>query len=1276
MRKNCISIMTLFLLSLLFQSSAFCQTREQGVAIFEQAGGLAHRASSKEDLQNALKKYEEAMVIFERVGTDADKGSTFLDAGMVCFLLSQYQKALVYYGKCLEITKKIGSVPNEANTLLYIGNVYLKQGQYQRALEYYEKSAPMKQKLGDVVGEAAVLSSIGSVYLQLSQYQKALDYYDKSLIIEQKIGNVRGEGSNLGNIGLVYAKLGQYQKALDYYDKALKLDQKMGYVTGEALTLGNIGNVYSNLGQYQKALDYYEKSLLMKKKIGDIAGEANTLGNIGLVYSNLGQYQKGLDYYEKSLIIEQKIGNVAGEAQTLGHIGSVYSDLGQYQKAIDYQEKSLLMKQKIGDVAGEASTLANIGNVYTHLGQYQKALGYYDKSLSIKQKVGDVSGEATILGNIGSIYLSMSQYDKALEQHEKSLLMKQKIGDVAGEASTLVNIGAVHANLGQHKKSFDYYKKSLAIVQEIGDVAEEAGILGRIGLVYSELGQYQQALDLYEKALRIEQKVGDAAGEARTLGRIGMIYNYLGQYQKALVHCEKSLVMEQKIGDVLGEAMTLGNIENIYTNMGQYQKALENLERCLTISQKIGNAHLEANTFYRMGSIYTQLGKFDDALINYQFAQDVFSKIGAPTALVIDSIGNLYMDRGESDKAESYLEKSKDLRSYARFYLLRSDYELARGRYEKVLALAEKNQNADNLFIAYTGLGKVCEALNDYNKSEEYYQKAMVLTEELRSRLLPSERKNFFEVKIGGFYRNEPAKGLTRIRMKLNRPYESIEPSEMTRARAFSDVISSRSEGSVSGIPKEILGKENALVSKVASLKKELAKTDREKQADRFQNLNSEIQSAQSDLNSFIEDLWSKYPPYAAVKYPRPVTLRESKLGSDEQIVVFDVSTEGVGVKLIKDKQITQTFYTDWKSEELERDVTNFRQPLEQLKLTEFDPDLGNALYKRLLSPVIDHLPAGVPLIIIPDGILATLPFEALVVDGNPTWKKIDTEWPDSLKDYPDGLTFLGDVHPISYYQSITALTLARATNTKNKENKKLLVMADPVFDMSDQRIQGISHMKPLEQDKTNDVTLMQTIEDASQGRFRLKRLSKTTEMAGQFQQMYGENCLSLTGLKANKSDFLTKIAPDLERYSDVVFATHGVISTHVPGLMEPFLALTMIPPGTDGFLKMSDVMSLKMNAEIVALTACQTGLGKDLSGEGVMSMGRAFQYAGAKSVLMSLWSVSEAGSALLTEKFFQHLKTGKSKLDALHAARNDIRAAGYKHPFFWSAFVLVGEAY
>jgi len=186
-------------------------------------------------------------------------------------------------------------------------------------------------------------------------------------------------------------------------------------------------------------------------------------------------------------------------------------------------------------------------------------------------------------------------------------------------------------------------------------------------------------------------------------------------------------------------------------------------------------------------------------------------------------------------------------------------------------------------------------------------------------------------------------------------------------------------------------------------------------------------------------------------------------------------------------------------------------------------------------------------------------------------------------------------------------------------------------------------------------------------------QLPETGKLADDLVKMYGTNCLSITGLRADKLDFLSKIAPWMDQYGSVVFATHGVMGNQIPGIMEPFLALTLVPPGMDGFLKMSDILSLKMNSDIVALTACQTGLGKELSGEGAMSMGRAFQYSGARSVLMSLWSVAEISSVKLTESFFQHRKSGKTKLESLKFAREEIRKQGFEHPFL-SAFILVGE--
>ncbi len=127
--------------------------------------------------------------------------------------------------------------------------------------------------------------------------------------------------------------------------------------------------------------------------------------------------------------------------------------------------------------------------------------------------------------------------------------------------------------------------------------------------------------------------------------------------------------------------------------------------------------------------------------------------------------------------------------------------------------------------------------------------------------------------------------------------------------------------------------------------------------------------------------------------------------------------------------------------------------------------------------------------------------------------------------------------------------------------------------------------------------------------------------------------------------------------------------------MSEPLLILSLVPPGTDGFLRANEVMGLRLNAYTVVLGACQTGLGRQMPGEGTMGMGRSFQYAGAQSVLMSMWSVAEKSSVDLVKNFFKYVASGKGKLEALRLARADVRRDGYDHPFFWAPFILFGEA-
>ena len=381
----------------------------------------------------------------------------------------------------------------------------------------------------------------------------------------------------------------------------------------------------------------------------------------------------------------------------------------------------------------------------------------------------------------------------------------------------------------------------------------------------------------------------------------------------------------------------------------------------------------------------------------------------------------------------------------------------------------------------------------------------------------------------------------------------------------------------------------------------------------------------------------------------------------------------GVCIYLTHGKKIVKGLFKPISRKDVDELVRKFREPVELRpgdspiqKFTHFDFASGKKLSDVLLEDILPDLPKDAPVIIIPDGSLGVVPFEMLVLNNN---GKIVTD-----KEIPQtsGAEFFGDRNPISYYQSVTALTLARTLGKRNKTGEKTFAMVDPVFTLNDPRIANYPKQAQEKLATTLPKNLLGPMKE--QNSITFERVQLTSHLGESLKNADPSRTDIYEGMDAKKSVI---VGNDLTAYRSVVFATHGYFGKDLPGILEPVLILTLLdqPEGQDGFLRMSEVMGLDINCDIAALTACQSGLGRTISGEGTMGMGRAFQYAGAKSVLMSLWSVSESASVNLVENFFKHLREGKNKRESLKLAQDEIRNQGYDHPFFWAPFILVGEA-
>ena len=1191
--------------------------------------------------------------------------------------------AIVILRLLLGITPVMGQSKQDGIDLYREGDSLREKAQsvtdLKMAVEKYEQALRIFEAVKFDEGIAVVANNVGVIYSDWGKHDKAVHYYEKSLAIKRKLKDPGGEGRTLNNLGLVYSDWGQYDKAVEYYEKSLILSRDLRDSRGEGRTLNNLGMVYSAWGQYDKAAEYYEKSLAMFRELRDLKREGSILNNLGLVYSNWGQYDKAVKCYEKSLAIKRELKDSRGEAQTLNNFGMVCSNLGQYDKALEYYGKSLAIYREFTDTRGEGATLNNLATVFSDWGQYDKALEYYEKALAIFQELKDPKAEEQTLNSLGNVYNRWGQYDKALEYYEKALTLSRDLRDRSGEGSTLNNLGSVHKERGQYDKAVEYYEKALTLSRDLRDPRSEEATLNNLGLVYMDRGQYDKAVVCYEAALTLSRKIKHAKGEGLILHNLANVFSDWGQYDKASEYYDKSLTICQELKDRSGEASTLVCLGQVFGSWGQYDKAVEYYQRGLKIIVELKERRTEGLTLNNLGKIYAAQREYSKALTNFHRALEIYKVMGVPTGLAVNNVGNLYLDTGEVQKAELIIEEEGHVASRGRLSLVKADYTLAKKYYQGLLKSAEKNRNVNDLFTAYTALGTAFEATGDDKKAEEYFREAFNLAEELRSTVPKAQRETFFDVRINGFLRTAPYDGLARIRLRMNKPLEAFKDSEYTKSRVFAEAMSRWSEGTRFDIPSQVLRQDQELTDQIAALKKKRQVAYEKANQEVISVIEPQVQELEKKLQAHINMTREKYPLFAATKYPEPMDLSQTALKEDEWVLEYHVTDPGTIIYLIQGKKIVKVLFKPIRGDELEKLVQKFRQPLEitsgrdnfSEKLASFDLKAGKELSDILLSDILEWLPSHTPLLIVPDDSLGVIPFEMLVL-GDAGSIKTDKDLP-----YVSGVKFFGDRNLISYSQSVTALTLSR-THAKSRATRPgMLAIADPVFEETDERVAAAPKTAvPTGSLETlyKWLGLKAAEKDGLMGGLKFDRLPRTRQLARDLESLYKGPSKICTGFDATKDHFLRNISSTLNQYDKIVFATHGYFGKDLPGIMEPVLVLTLIPPGTHGYLRMTEVMGLRMNADIVALTACQTGLGKRISGEGTMGMGRAFQYAGARSVLMSLWSVSEVTSVRLVKSFFQHMKHGKSKLEALSLARQEIRKKGFDHPFFWAGFILVGE--
>ncbi|MDM8552361.1 tetratricopeptide repeat protein [Desulfobacterales bacterium HSG2] len=1061
----------------------------------------------------------------------------------------------------------------------------------------------------------------------VANYPEALAKLEKGLEIAKKTENKQAVATFLGNMGNVYGNLDQYDKALRHHEEALAIHKEIGDRRGEGADLTNMGVVYQNLGQYDKALGQHKEALAIRRKIGDRKDEADSMTNIGVVYRNLGQYDKALGYYGRALAIHKEIGDRRGEGADLSNMGVVYRNLGQHDKALEQHEEALAIRRKIGDRKDEADSMTNIGVVYRNLGQYDKALGYYRQALAIQKEIGDRRGEGNNLGNMGMVYQNFGQYDKALGYYGQALAIRKEIGDRKGEGAGLGNMGIVYGKLGRYDKALRHFEQALAIKKEIGDRRGRGNNLTNMGMVFQNLGQYGKALGYFEQALAIHKEIGDRGGEGNNLTNMGLVYGKLGRDDKALRHFEQALAIHKEIGDRGGEGNNLTNMGLVYGKLGRDDKALRHFEQALAIHKEIGDRGGEGSDLTNMGVVYRNLGRYDKALLSFSESQKIFSEIRANDALwkALQGLAQTEGKLGKHEKAVAHYDQS-----------LNAIEAVRSGITEKE---SKTSFMLDKLFV-YDQFIELLQALHKKYPGKDYDKKSLEV----------------FERKQGRIF---------------------LEEMGESGAKKFAD------------LPDDIRRKEissgNELTKIRSQITAEQSRPAKDRDSKHIRSLEAKEMKIRAEADTLQKEIRTEYPEYHALRYPKPVRLpelRQKALRPGEVMLVFGVMKKTTCLWVIG-KEVFRFLTIDISEEALREKVNAFRHGpdmileayrekapgfrLEQiyrkseLRMQRAAFTLYNLLLPEKVRPLISRAET---LYVIPTSALYGLPFEALATGES-------------------DIRYLAEDHAVAYLSSASLLKVLRESQARKKETPRhpFLAFAHPVYQS------GKSGTLPSD---SSEISRLRTraYQDFMS---KFSDLPETEAEAREIMEILKASAASdplQLRQKASRSNvFRFNKEKRLDDYRYVLFACHGLIpdDEKMNRILQPALVLSHPDPENrePGFLTMADAFGLSLNADLVALSACNTGrqdtAGNVRKGEGARGLTRAFMYAGTPAVSVTLWSVESESAKVLNTGLFRNLGAGKDRAEALREIRQRMISGKegelYRHPFFWGPTVIFGLA-
>jgi CHAT domain-containing protein len=859
-----------------------------------------------------------------------------------------------------------------------------------------------------------------------------------------------------------------------------------------------------------------------------------------------------------------------------------------------------------------------------------------DKTRLALRKTADEANRLRLEGTAESL-------NAAIRTLEELLPQIRGIGDRWGEANALTIMGSAYYSLNEYQKTIETFTLAQAIWRQVEDgLRGQALAIGYISGAQIVLGEWEKVIESLKLALPVYRALGDRLGEAGTFDGIGVHYERLGDPEKALEYYNLALPIKREIGDRQSLATTLSNIGAAYSASGEYRRAIEFYNQALALSRAAGDRRGEAIRLGHLAYAYFMLGEKQTALDSLQQALPLHRAAGdrRGEANVMHLFGVVYTSLGEAPKALEHLNEA-----------------LATMR-----AVGDRENEARSLYA----IARAHRRLNQLGTARVAIESAISLVESLRLRIPDQQSRAFYSPFVRTCYelyidilmrqRNE---GVATETISL-----ALEASERARARSLLELLTEARMEIRQDLAPELLQRERELQQSLnTKAEQQIHLLNGRHTPEQAEAMARQIASLTTQLQETRTQIRAASPRYAALTQPEPLSLnklQQQALDADTLLLEYALGDQRSYLWAV-----TQTAIAGYElpgRAEIEGAARRFYELVKSNAKREEVEEAAGALSRMALAPAGEHFGKR-RLAIVADGALQYVPFAAL--------PRPATQGKDSRR-VP--YTPLIVEHEIVMLPSASALAvLRRETRDRAPASKRVAVLADPVFDGADVRVRRAARSS-----EATDAGLLRSAEETglAAGRWPLPRLLGTRREARAILAL----ATAQTSRRAIDFDASreTALAEDLSQYQIVHFATHGLINNRHPELSG--LVLSLVDKqgrAQNGFLRLNEIYNLRLPAELVVLSACQTGLGREVRGEGFMGLTRGFLYAGARRLVTSLWQVDDAATSELMERFYRGVLGDRrlSPAAALRAAQIEMwKQKGRQSPYYWAAFVFQGE--